>query len=134
MFQLRRRLQRLGGSQSDGTLLDDDAAEIDEHGICDGKSAGGNRGVRARFGRRRTHNEETCVASCGIILGRATFFGSEAPNGVRVRNHHRINVIVLILSIYQLGILKGSFSNTGIVTWGYLARQQLQGSSNAQLR
>jgi hypothetical protein len=36
------------------------------------------------FGRRRTHNEELCVASCGVILGRATCYGSEAPNGVRV--------------------------------------------------
>lgn len=59
---------------------------IDEHGLCDGKPESGNKSVRARFGRRRTHNEELCVGSCGVILGRATFFGSEAPNGVRVSN------------------------------------------------
>jgi len=29
-------------------------------------------------------NEQSCVASCGVILGQATFFGSEAPNGVCV--------------------------------------------------
>lgn len=51
---------------------------------CDGKSAKGNRVVRACFGRKSTHNEQLCVYSCGITAGRATFFGSEAPNGVRV--------------------------------------------------
>ncbi|KAJ6448452.1 hypothetical protein C8R45DRAFT_850345 [Mycena sanguinolenta] len=62
---------------------EDEDVEIDADGICDGKPEPGNRTVRARFGRRRTHNEELCVASCGVILGRATFYGSEAPNGVR---------------------------------------------------
>ncbi|KAJ6479711.1 hypothetical protein C8R45DRAFT_1101158 [Mycena sanguinolenta] len=62
---------------------EDEDVEIDADGICDGKPETGNRTVRARFGRRRTHNEELCVASCGVILGRATFYGSEAPNGVR---------------------------------------------------
>jgi hypothetical protein len=60
-----------------------DSADAQFEG-CDGKSAKGNRVVRARFGRKRTHNEELCVYSCGIVAGRATFFGSEAPNGVRV--------------------------------------------------
>ncbi|KAJ7278736.1 hypothetical protein C8J57DRAFT_1059707, partial [Mycena rebaudengoi] len=66
---------------------DEDEVELDlpnsEFQGCDGKSALGNRTVRARFGRKRTHNEELCVYSCGIVPGRATFFGSEAPNGVR---------------------------------------------------
>ncbi|KAJ7167590.1 hypothetical protein C8R46DRAFT_1093498 [Mycena filopes] len=61
----------------------DEDVEIDATGICDGKPESGNRRVRARFGRRRTHNEQLCVGSCGVILGRATFYGSEAPNGVR---------------------------------------------------
>ncbi|KAJ7172783.1 hypothetical protein C8R43DRAFT_874068 [Mycena crocata] len=69
----------LEGSGADA----DEDVEIDANGICDGKPETGNRTVRARFGRRRTHNEELCVASCGVILGRATFYGSEAPNGVR---------------------------------------------------
>ncbi|KAI0360950.1 hypothetical protein OH77DRAFT_1392352 [Trametes cingulata] len=50
--------------------------------VCEEKSAKGNRRLTALFGRRRTHNEELCVTSCGVILGRATFFGSEAINGV----------------------------------------------------
>jgi hypothetical protein len=62
----------------------DDEMTLDANGVCNGKPESGNRALRARFGRRRTHNEELCVASCGTILGRATFFGSEAPNGVRV--------------------------------------------------
>lgn len=63
----------------------DEDVTIDVSGICDGKPDTGNRNVRARFGRRWTHNEQLCVASCGVILGRATFYGSEAPNGVCVR-------------------------------------------------
>lgn len=70
----------------EGSGVQDDEIEtfVDEDGVCDGKPEGGNRSVRARFGRRRTHNEELCVGSCGVILGRATLYGSEAPNGVRV--------------------------------------------------
>ena len=37
-----------------------------------------------RFERHHTDNEEFCVVLCGVILGQATFYGSEAPNGVRV--------------------------------------------------
>jgi hypothetical protein len=103
MFQLKHRLERLKLSQPSDSLptiprlsQDEDLQPDDETdfadgegvfdltGYCEDKPEGGNRAVRARFGRRRTHNEELCVASCGVILGRATFFGSEAPNGVRV--------------------------------------------------
>ncbi|KAJ6570314.1 hypothetical protein B0H10DRAFT_2354309 [Mycena sp. CBHHK59/15] len=69
-----------------GPNLDDEEVEIEldaQDDECDGKPVQGNRTVRARFGRKRTHNEELCVYSCGIVVGRATFFGSEAPNGVR---------------------------------------------------
>jgi hypothetical protein len=31
-------------------------------------------------------NEELCVATYGLIYGRATMFGSEGPNGIRVSN------------------------------------------------
>ncbi|KIJ47694.1 hypothetical protein M422DRAFT_163649, partial [Sphaerobolus stellatus SS14] len=51
---------------------------------CDKKTNGTTRRLKARFGRRRTHNEELCVASCGMILGRATFYGAEGLNGVRL--------------------------------------------------
>ena len=110
MFQLKHRLERaklsqthdslsiplkaagtgllgdddVGGGVPEGSGVDDDEVEVDKRGICAGKPESGNRSIRAMFGRRRTHNEELCVTSCGIILGRATFYGSEAPNGVRV--------------------------------------------------
>ncbi|KAJ7702176.1 hypothetical protein B0H16DRAFT_1902481 [Mycena metata] len=72
------------GVELEGSGADaDEDVEIDASGVCDGKPETGNRTVRARFGRRRTHNEQLCVGSCGVILGRATFYGSEAPNGVR---------------------------------------------------
>ncbi len=48
------------------------------------KAVSGNKCHCAQFGRCRTHNEELMVASCGVIIGRATFFGSEAINGVVV--------------------------------------------------
>ncbi|KAJ7085175.1 hypothetical protein B0H15DRAFT_910539 [Mycena belliarum] len=71
-----------GIGEGPGADADEDV-EIDAAGVCDGKAETGNKTVRARFGRRRTHNEQLCVGSCGVILGRATFYGSEAPNGVR---------------------------------------------------
>ena len=70
--------------EGSGVQGDDDDTLIDENGVCDGKPDTGNKSVRARFGRRHTHNEELCVGSCRVILGRATLYGSEAPNGVRV--------------------------------------------------
>ncbi|KAJ7065822.1 hypothetical protein C8F01DRAFT_1218892 [Mycena amicta] len=98
MFQLKRRLERLKVSQPHTSMAGDDAETeglegtgadededivIDKDGVCPDKPEAGNRNARARFGRRRTHNEELCVMSCGVIIGRATFYGSEAPNGVR---------------------------------------------------
>ena len=105
MFQLKDRLKRINSYQTHDALFadtpiaedqagalegsgvgDDCEVQIDEEGNeCDGKSLVGNRKVRARFGRRRTHNEELCVASCGIVLRRMTFYGSESPTNVRVR-------------------------------------------------
>lgn len=71
----------------EGTGVSDEHVEVDTEGNisqCEGKSEKGNRTLRAQFGRRRSHNEELCVASCGVIHGRQRFFNSEAPNGVRV--------------------------------------------------
>lgn len=59
----------------------DDSSEIP----CESqKSDAGNRKVKALFGRKRTHNEQTCVRPCGIIAGRATMFGAEAVSNVIV--------------------------------------------------
>jgi hypothetical protein len=107
MFQLKTRMERtqtrdslhhndfsdepsivelqptLGGHHT-SVALDAAAAQAALSQLCADKAASGNRPLRACFGRRRTHNEELCVASCGVILGRVTMYGSEAPNGVRV--------------------------------------------------
>ena len=80
-----------------GVQGDDDDVFIDQDGVCDGKPDTGNKSVRARFGRHCTHNEELCVGSCGVILGQATFYRSEAPNGVRVSVGFRPNVPLLML-------------------------------------
>jgi hypothetical protein len=44
----------------------------------------GRRGLKAQFGRRRTHNEQLFVAPCGIILARETFYNAEAIGSVIV--------------------------------------------------
>jgi CxC6 like cysteine cluster associated with KDZ transposases len=55
----------------------------DEEILCESrKSESGNRKVKAQFGRRRTHNEQTLVRPCGVIIARATFFGAEAVSNV----------------------------------------------------
>jgi hypothetical protein len=41
-------------------------------------------GPRGRMSRRWTHNEQLFVFCCGIIVSRATFFGSEGVSGVKV--------------------------------------------------
>jgi hypothetical protein len=92
MFQLKRRLENLRmqptesitSSHESSGLAEDEEMEVNLNAGCNGKPESGNRQVKVCFGRRWTHNEELCVASCGVILGRATFLGSEAPNGVRV--------------------------------------------------
>ena len=94
MFQLRRHLERLkiyhpDDEPSDGNaavaLADGEVVEIEAEGQGHpDKPEAGNQKARACFGRRRTHNEELCVATCGVILGRPTMLGSEGPNGIRV--------------------------------------------------
>ncbi|KAK7684279.1 hypothetical protein QCA50_012603 [Cerrena zonata] len=94
MFQLRLRLERAQARK--GNELRNPAApspksvtdynkdvDVSLDMLCYGKPDAGNQHLKARFGRRWTHNDELCTASCGVILGRTTFFGSEAPNGVR---------------------------------------------------
>uniref|UniRef100_A0A8H8CI42 Uncharacterized protein n=1 Tax=Psilocybe cubensis TaxID=181762 RepID=A0A8H8CI42_PSICU len=45
------------------------------------KSDKGNVVPKARFARRRTHNEQLLVSCCGIINARATMFGAESVSG-----------------------------------------------------
>lgn len=86
LFVLRRRLERLRTSalEDNGAGLTEELTDYNVDGECPSKSDEGNSKPRARFGRRRTHNEQLVVATCGVILGRATMFGSEGIDGVMV--------------------------------------------------
>ena len=88
IFQLRSRLERAGVHVTKDTAnissqLDDIETEVLVE--CEGKAAGGNRKLRAYFGRRRTHNEQIIMRPCGVILSWATLFGSEGIASVNVR-------------------------------------------------
>jgi len=48
-----------------------------EDSTCTQKPDNGIRNLRSHFGRRQTHNEQLMVRPCGIIVARATFYGSE---------------------------------------------------------
>ncbi len=86
LFVLRRRLERLRTSAVEdvGSGTTDELIDVDADGECPSKPDSGNTKPRARFGRRRTHNEQLIVATCGTILARATMFGSEGVDGARV--------------------------------------------------
>ncbi|KAJ7028171.1 hypothetical protein C8F04DRAFT_1044296 [Mycena alexandri] len=92
MFQLRSRLKKAGVYVPDDSVANQ-AVEADHEVIfdlgpkgpveidpesCDGKPEAGNRRLRAIFGGRWTHNEQLIMRTCGVILSRATLFGSEA--------------------------------------------------------
>ncbi|KAG7100133.1 hypothetical protein E1B28_001913 [Marasmius oreades] len=87
-FLLQKRLQQTGSrftgdSLSASPIDDDDEAEV-ELGLDRVKKAEeGNVNMKARFGRRRTHNEQLVVCTCGVIAARATMFGAEAISGVK---------------------------------------------------
>ena len=98
----------------------DDHMLLDAEGnLCDGKPDTGNRKLHDQFGRRQSHNEELCVASCGIIYGRQRFYGSEAPNGVRVCS---FIVILCNLCVYYLtDICNVPLPDKKITSWSNLA-------------
>ena len=89
-FQLQQRLRDQNTShlpdsikEIDPTLLQD----LDEDGTYDTnvkKSDAGNMVPKARFARRRTHNEQLIVSSCGIINARGTMYGAESISGAKV--------------------------------------------------
>jgi hypothetical protein len=81
---------------------------------CDQKSATGNRKFKARFGRLRTHNEQTLVRPCGVIVARATFFGAEAVSNVLVRalKAHPCYVLMEGTAFCQENLLSSGCSKT----------------------
>lgn len=88
MFRLKNTLHHQQRQAAEDGLAEveiDNEGDEPDAGIEQATRQNTNGGTKrkGRFTRRWTHNEELCVASCGIILGRATFFGSEAPSGVK---------------------------------------------------
>jgi hypothetical protein len=72
---------------------------------------------RSQFGRRRTHNEQLCVCSCGIIVGRTTFFGSEGIENVLVS---LMSPLPINESNDELAILERTFPYQTIKTQFYV--------------
>ncbi|KAJ7185334.1 hypothetical protein C8R46DRAFT_981891 [Mycena filopes] len=83
MFQLRSRLKKAGVYVPDDSVPSSDVNAVDPE-TCDGKPEAGNRRLRAIFGGRWTHNEQLIMRTCGVILSRATLFGSEAVSAVNI--------------------------------------------------
>ncbi|KAJ7323238.1 hypothetical protein DFH08DRAFT_711918, partial [Mycena albidolilacea] len=81
MFQLRARLQN--ATISDVPLagaLTDNPGLIAAPDTVTGSVQGGR--VKGKLSRSWTHNEQLFVRCCGIIISRATMFGSEGVSGV----------------------------------------------------
>ncbi|KAF8884482.1 hypothetical protein BD779DRAFT_1443171, partial [Infundibulicybe gibba] len=88
-FQLRDQLVRQKVSHPNDSFEATTNLANDEHveelylsshesdPACLEKSQDSGGKIRARFGRKRTHNEQIMVRPCGIIVARQTFFGSE---------------------------------------------------------
>jgi CxC6 like cysteine cluster associated with KDZ transposases len=76
LFQLQQKLQRTA-DRTAGRMVPEPEA-------CEGKPIEGNCSTRAQFSRHHTHNEQFIIRSCGMIVARATFFGSEAVSSVHV--------------------------------------------------
>ncbi|PPQ97517.1 hypothetical protein CVT26_006518, partial [Gymnopilus dilepis] len=67
-------------------LLTTNLLNMDGDGVagasCDGKPEVGNPKLKTYFSRRRTHNEQLIMRPCGVMLSRASFFGSEAVSAL----------------------------------------------------
>lgn len=100
-FQLQERLHRAqlahpteaiptDGATAPSELVDDtgieETYELNSSGqpIPAPAETSGRRGLKARFGRKRTHNEQLFVAPCGMIIARETFYNAEAIYSVIV--------------------------------------------------
>lgn len=95
MFQLKDHLAQLRTLQpresipvgGDDTGLDEEVI-LNKNSICDGKPEEGNQTLQARFGQKRTHNEELCITSCGIILGGQLSMAQKHLKGLWYTNFH----------------------------------------------
>lgn len=97
MFQLRSRLAKLRVKTTlpePETLLDSDDGEEGEPEPTPPPPSPAvplkSKLPKVKLSRRWTHNEQLFVRCCGIIVARATFFGSEAISGVKVSFLHSL--------------------------------------------
>jgi hypothetical protein len=89
-FRLRELLRRQNVLQFPDSMtidvsdidIDDDGRDASDPNL---KSDKGNQQPKARFARRRTHNEQLVVSCCGMVLARGTMYGAEAISGVKVQ-------------------------------------------------
>jgi hypothetical protein len=104
MFQLHTRLRQAGISQvpragSEADLQSQSARaelsaqvplagpELHDPPVTLGASAASSGAkVKGKLARSWTHNEQLFVRCCGVIISRATFFGSEGITGVTVNS------------------------------------------------
>jgi hypothetical protein len=85
-FKLRDLLRRQNVLQpQDSMKLDAIPDDLEDVHDAAWKSDEGNQQPKARFARRRTHNEQLVVSCCGMILARGTMYGAEAISGVKVQ-------------------------------------------------
>jgi hypothetical protein len=87
-FQLKERMKRARVAHPNDALAQEAThtdgesdSDIEKNLVQDNSKPK----IKARFSRRRTHNEQIIVAPCGVILSRATFFGAEGVGSVIVR-------------------------------------------------
>jgi hypothetical protein len=71
-------------AQNPGSIGVADGSPEEQDPCPSTKNEKGNKKIKAQFGRRRTHNEQTLVRPCGIIFARATMFGAEAVSNFLV--------------------------------------------------
>ena len=92
-FQLKERMKRARVAHpNDALALAEDEIQTDGESDSDRENNSARDSdnsnlkpkIKARFSRRRTHNEQVVVAPCGVILSRATFFGAEGVGSVIV--------------------------------------------------
>jgi hypothetical protein len=111
MFQLHSRLRKAGISQvpmagATSTLEGEDDESGEEH-VQDDNGIQPKHRLKGKLYRNWTHNEQLFVCCCGIIISRATFFGSEGVSGVNVRSY-TFNVPIPYLICFQ-AFLKATF-------------------------
>ena len=101
-----------------GTVAGGTAEEESDAPCPATKSELGNKKFKAQFARRRTHNEQTLVRPCGVIVARATFFGAEAISNVLVSDifvliHAYTKITFNYIAVYQASIFCPKSPETG---------------------